>query len=374
MQAKLQSVLDAADIKINGDNPWDIQVHQPQWYRRVLTQPSLGLGESYMDGWWDCNALDVFFYRLLGNVPFEKVYNTSIFLKIYLENLLLGGQSKLRSRVVADVHYNLGNDLYRPMLGPTMAYTCGYWKNADTLDKAQNDKYDLVCRKLNLQAGERVLELGCGWGGFAAFAAQNYGVEMHSVNISTEQMAYAKELCHDLPVHLYTCDYRDMQKYNPKAARFDKVVSIGMCEHVGFKNYPLFLKIARTQLKEDGLFLLHTIGKIRTLNFADPWIQKYIFPNGMLPTVKALAQASEKYFVIEDVHNFGADYDRTLMAWYDNFKASWPELESHYGERFYRMWCYYLLSCAGAFRARKTQLYQIVFSPKGVVDGYDSIR
>lgn len=374
MRAKLEAILESANISINGDNPWDMQIHQPECYKRVITQPSLGLGESYMDGWWDCDALDSFFYHLLSKLQLTQIYTTGTLLKAYLKNTFWNHQSKPRSKQVAHVHYNLGNDLYQPMLGPTMAYTCGYWKDVDTLDAAQNQKYDLVCRKLNLQPGERVLELGCGWGGFAAYAAKNFGVEMHSVNISTEQMAYAADLCRDLPVYLYTTDYRNIDIYNPQGKRFDKLVSIGMCEHVGCKNYATFLKIARQQLNDDGLFLLHTIGKTESLHFADPWIQKYIFPNGMLPTVQALSMASEPYFVIEDVHNFGADYDKTLMAWYQNFKHSWSQLTSQYDERFYRMWCYYLLSCAGAFRARKTHLFQFVLSPNGVVGGYDSIR
>ncbi len=374
MQAKLKAILELADIIINGDHPWDIQVHQSQWYKRVLTEPSLGLGESYMEGWWDCDALDTFFYHVLSKLPLTQIYSSATLLKSYFKNAFWNQQTKLRSKRVAKIHYNIGNDLYRRMLGPTMAYTCGYWKGVDTLDAAQNQKYDLVCRKLNLKPGERVLELGCGWGGFAAFAVQNYGVEMHSVNISTEQMAYATDLCRDLPVHLYTTDYRNVTTYNPQSQLFDKVVSIGMCEHVGYKNYSTFLKIAHQQLKKDGLFLLHTIGKTESLHFADPWIQKYIFPNGMLPTVKVLSGASEPYFVIEDVHNFGADYDKTLMAWYQNFENSWSQLKSQYDVQFYRMWCYYLLSCAGAFRARKTHLFQFVFSPNGVVGGYDSIR
>ncbi len=167
---------------------------------------------------------------------------------------------------------------------------------------------------------------------------------------------------------------RETELYNPQAMKFDKVVSIGLCEHVGYKNYKRLFKIVLSNMKPDGLFLLHTIGKNHSIDFCDPWIQKYVFPQGVLPTIQVLGRASEPYFIIEDIHNFGADYDKTLMAWYENFKANWHELKSCYDEKFYRMWCYYLLSCAGGFRARSNQLFQIVFSPKGVINGYISIR
>lgn len=374
MQSNIQKHLESIDIQINGSRPWDIHVHDPRFYKRVLREPSLGLGESYMDGWWDCQALDQFFFRICRGLDLGKVYPLSTILTFLMKHFFRNEQSKLSSKKVADVHYNLGNELYELMLGPSMAYTCGYWHNANALTAAQHQKYDLVCRKLRLKEGERVLELGCGWGGFAHYAAQHYGVEMHSVNISTEQMKYAATLCQGLAVNLHTCDYRDVERYNPHSIQFDKVVSIGMCEHVGQKNYPAFLEIARRQLKEDGLFLLHTIGKNKTISFTDPWVRKYIFPNGQLPTIKLISSASENHFVIEDLHNFSADYDKTLMAWHHNFLHHWNQIKPHYDERFFRMWNYYLLSCAGAFRARTLQLWQFVFSPQGEVGGYVSIR
>lgn len=374
MQEKITRALDAIDVKINGSRPWDIQIHDPRWYKRVLSEPSLGLGESYMDGWWDCRALDEFFYRVCRGLDFSSIYRPWTLIAFAVKHFIVNEQSKLLSRKVADVHYNLSNDLYQRMLGQSMAYTCAYWPNAKELTEAQHHKYDLVCRKLMLTPGERVLELGCGWGGFAHYAATHYGVEMHSVNISTEQMAYAAELCKDLPVKLYTCDYRDIDTYNLHGTRFDKVVSIGMCEHVGHRNYPDFLQIARQNIKEDGLFLLHTIGKNHTQSFTDPWVRKYIFPSGQLPSIKQISSASERHFVIEDLHNFSADYDRTLMAWHHNFIEHWGALKSHFDERFYRMWNYYLLSCAGGFRSRSLQLWQFVFSPQGQVGGYVSVR
>jgi cyclopropane-fatty-acyl-phospholipid synthase len=374
MNEKITRALDSIDIKINGTRPWDIQVHNKKWYKRVLSEPSLAFGESYMDGWWDCQALDQFFYRVLRGLELSNVYHFTTIIKFIAKHIFLNEQSRLLSRKVADVHYNLGNDLYQPMLGTSMAYTCGYWSNTEELTQAQNNKYDLVCRKLQLKPGERVLELGCGWGGFAHYAATHYGVEMHSVNISTEQMSYAADLCKGLPVNLFTCDYRDMEKYNSHGTRFDKLVSIGMCEHVGHKNYPAFMRLARENIKDDGLFLMHTIGKNNSSSFTDPWVRKYIFPSGQLPSVKLISGAAEDNFVIEDLHNFSTDYDKTLMAWHHNFINSWDQLKGNYDERFYRMWNYYLLSCAGSFRARTSQLWQFIFSPQGQVGGYVSIR
>ena len=350
MQSKITQALDSIDIKIGGDRPWDIQVHDSRFYKRIAKEPSLGLGESYMDGWWDCNALDQFFFRVCRSLNIAKVYNVSTFITFLVKHFFRNEQSRLLSK------------------------KCGYWQNTNALTAAQNQKYDLVCRKLHFKEGERILELGCGWGGFAHYAAQHYGVEMHSVNIANEQMAFAADLCKGLPVSLYTCDYRDVKVYNPSGIKFDKVVSIGMCEHVGQKNYPTFLQLVRHNLKDNGLFLLHTIGKNRTLSFTDPWIRKYIFPSGQLPTIKLISSASEAHFVIEDLHNFSADYDKTLMAWQQNFVQSWGTIKSHYDERFYRMWNYYLLSCAGGFRARTLQLWQFIFSPQGEVGGYVSIR
>lgn len=374
-KSKVDALLHKAGVEINGARPWDIQVHDSRTFRRILTEPSLGAGESYMDEWWDCPQLDEFFFRIFRHLNPKEVYPPTTLLRFWLKNFFINPQSRQRSKQVAMQHYNIGNDLYVAMLGKSMAYTCGYWPHAHTLDDAQFAKYDLICRKLQFKPGEQVLELGCGFGGFAKYAAEKYEVSLVSINISSEQMRYAKTLCRDFPaVQFIECDYRDTSRYNPTNRRFDKIVSIGLCEHVGYQNYKNFMKIARAQLKENGLFLLHTIAKNTSSSFTDPWIQKYIFPQGMLPTLTVLSQKSEPYFVIEDVHNFGVDYDKTLMAWYENFEKNWPHLSTQYDERFRRMWRYYLLSCASGFRSRTMQLYQLVLSPHGDPHGYLSIR
>lgn len=366
--------LTSAGVSLNGSSAFDIRIHDKRFYRNLYTQPSLKIGESYMAGYWNCDQLDELFFRITQNDLDTKIYKKWMIGMRSVLNHAVNFQSRILSKQVAELHYNLGNDFYRHMLGESMAYTCAYWKNAETLDQAQFNKFDLICRKINLKPGERVLDLGCGWGSLAKFMAEKYGCEVVAVNISTEQVKYAQESCRDLPVKFYLSDYRDDHIYNPENRPFDKVVSVGLCEHVGFKNYKKFIETARRNLKEDGLFLLHTIGKNFSSNFVDPWINKYVFPNGVLPSVKLLSEAMENIFVVEDLHNFGPDYDKTLMAWHKNFNENWPLYKDQYGETFFRMWNYYLLSCAGVFRARGMQLWQMVLSPRGVAGGYETVR
>jgi cyclopropane-fatty-acyl-phospholipid synthase len=364
---KITRLFHDAGITVNGENDWDIQVHDEHFYNKVLMKWSLGFGESYMDGWWDTRSLDQLIYKMqISNIE-SKNKNLPGKIDEYKARLI-NQQTKLRAQKVAHIHYDLGNDLYSKMLGDTMQYTCAYWKQAQTLDEAQLNKLDLICRKLHLQKGEKVLELGCGWGGFAKFAAENYGVEVDAYNISKEQVEFARKRNQGLSVTVHLADYRDAR------GTYDKVAAIGLCEHVGYKNYATLMQVAHRCLKEHGLFLLHSIANNFSTTHCDPWFNKYIFPNGMLPSVKQLGEVMENLFVMEDWHNFGPDYDKTLVAWYRNFDHNWPLYQEKYGERFYRMWKYYLLSLAGSFRARRIQLWQIVMSKSGVPGGYESIR
>lgn len=365
----VKELLAFAGIEINGSKPWDIQVYNKDFYKRVITEVELGLGESYMDGWWDVKKLDEMIFRIVRNELQNKVKrNYKIALKLagfYLINM----QSRRRAFIVGERHYNLGNDLFQNMLDKRMNYSCAYWKDASNLDEAQENKLELICKKLYLQPGMRVLDIGCGWGAFAIYAAEKYGVEVVGITVSKDQVALGREMCKGLPVEIKLQDYRDVNE------KFDRIVSVGMIEHVGYKNYREYFQIAHRNLKDDGLFLLHTIGQVRSTKSTDAWTHKYIFPNGMLPSIAQLAKAVENLFVIEDIHNFGADYDKTLMAWYNNFNTNWGKIKDKYGERFYRMWKYFLLSSAGAFRARnKNQLWQIVLSKNGVLGGYQSFR
>lgn len=361
---KFEEILAQADIKVSGSRPWDININNEKFYNRIFSDGTLALGEGYMDGWWDVERVDQFVCNLL-KFDIESKVEPYKMLALALRAKLTNLQSVSRAFQVGDAHYNLGNELFEIMLDKRLTYTCGYWKDATDLDSAQEAKLDLICKKIDLKAGQRVLDIGCGWGSFAKYAAEKYGAHVTGITISTEQAEYAKQSCLGLPVEIRVQDYRLVNE------KFDHIISIGMFEHVGYKNYRKYFEVASECLKDDGFFLLHTIGGLETKTTPDPWIHKYIFPNGQIPSLTEIAGASEKLFVIEDLHNFGAYYDKTLMTWFENFDQGWPELKSSYDERFYRMWKYYLQSCAGAFRARNIQLWQIVLSKNGVQGVYD---
>ena len=366
---KVAEIFALAGINIGGPSPWDLQVHDERFYQRLLSDGSLAAGESYMDGWWHAEALDELCTRVHGADLPDKVGQWST-LWLALKGRILNRQTKSRSTDVAHEHYDLGNDLYKAMLDKRLQYSCGYWSDAETLDQAQENKLRLICRKIQLKPGMTVLELGGGFGGLAQFMASEYGCRVVSYNISKEQVASGRESCKGLPVRFEQKDYREAAR---EIETFDRVVSIGLCEHIGLKNYRMFLEVTHERLRPEGLFLLHTIGGNASYTCTDPWIDKYIFPNGLVPSVAQLGKAMEGRWVVEDWHNFGPDYDKTLMAWWQNFNRAWPALQQKYGERFYRMWKYYLLGCAGAFRARKLQLWQIVLS-KGDIPSYTPVR
>ncbi len=355
----VRELLDSANIEINGKNPWDIHVNNNRFYDRVIRGAALGLGESYMDGWWECESLDGFIERILRADLESKVQGSWEMKLYYLRSQLFNLQKRSRSHRVARKHYDLGNDLYRAMLDKRLNYTCAYWKNTDNLDDAQEAKLDLVCRKINIQPDMRILELGCGWGSFAKYAAEKYGAHVVGLNISKEQVELGRKLCKGLPVELRLQDYREAE------GTYDAVVSIGIMEHVGYRNYRTYMETVNRCLKDEGVGFFHTIGGNKSVTTVNPWTEKYIFPDGLLPSIAQLGYAMERLFVMEDWHNFGPDYDKTLMAWYANFEEAWDELKQGYDERFYRMWRFYLLSSAGGFRARSTQLWQVVMTKPG---------
>jgi cyclopropane-fatty-acyl-phospholipid synthase len=369
IETLVRQLLSQADIEINGCRPWDITVRHEAFYHRIGSQWALGLGEAYVDGWWETPSLDQFFYKVLkARLDKQVRWSFSMFLNVLLSRII-NLQTKQRSLSVAKCHYDIGNDLYKIVLGQRMIYTCAYWsRGARTLEEAQEAKLDLICRKIGLQTGDHVLDLGCGWGGFAKFATQNYGVRVTGVTISKEQARLATDQCEGLPVDIRFQDYREIR------GAFNHVVCIGMMEHVGPKNYQALMRIVEGCLLPGGLFLLHTIGSNDSSNHPDPWLAKHIFPNSKVPSAREICTAIEDRFVMEDLHNMGADYDKTLMAWHENLEKGWEQLRRSYDERFRRMWRYYLMSCAGAFRARRNQLWQVVLSRKGVPGGYQSLR
>ncbi len=376
MQAReiVQRLAEKADIRINGNRPWDIQVHNDELYARVLRQGTLGLGEAYMDGWWDCEAMDAMFCRAL-RARIEQAFTRNMpFRLTEAAQAVFNLQSRARAFMVARAHYDTDPALFRTMLGPTMQYSCARWEGVDAvggagLDAAQEQKMEMICRKLALEPGMTVLDIGCGWGTLALHMAEEHGVQVTGITVSREQLAFAqdKAASSGADVEYRLMDYRSLR------GEWDRVVSVGMFEHVGRRNYREFMDIARNCLKSGGLFLLHSIGSNGAYGVgagADPWLTHYIFPNGVLPSPSTLVDALERDFILEDWQNFGVDYDKTLMAWYENFEQGLRDGAFSCTERQHRMYQYYLLSCAGAFRARSIQLWQLVLSPEGMPGGY----
>jgi cyclopropane-fatty-acyl-phospholipid synthase len=364
----IRQLLAEADVKINGPRPSDLQILDDRFYGRVLRHRELGLGESYMDGWWSSRSIDELVAKVLSANLRDKVRISPEMAWTFVKASIANRQTISGAKKNASYHYNIGNDLYERMLDKRMVYSCGYWKNAKNLDQAQEAKLDLICRKLHLKKGMKVLDIGCGWGGFAKFAAEKYGAVVTGISPAAEQVKLAKTRTKGLSVTIKQLDYRDVK------GQYDRIVSIGMLEHVGSKNYPAFFTQCSKLLKPDGLMLHHMIGANHTTPASDPWIDKYIFPGGHLPSLAELTKVTQKQFIIEDIHNFGPDYDKTLMAWHKNFVKHYKEIEDQYDERFYRMWTYYLLICAGAFRARNIQLWQIVMRPIVRSETYESVR
>lgn len=360
-------LLTDAGVPVGGSEPHAIRVHDERLWARVIAQRQLGFGEAYMDGWWDCDRLDEMLARVISVDAANRIPLRPQIAWHALVSSLSNHQTKRRAVINAKRHYDIGNDLYERMLDKRMIYTCGYWQHADDLDSAQEAKLDLVCRKLELQPGMRVLDIGCGWGGFLQFAAERYGIIGTGISPALQQVQRARERCAGLPVTIEPLEYRELQ------GTYDRVVSIGMLEAVGPKNLKLFFDTCDRVLAPDGMMLHHTIGATVSKQHSDPFFDRYIFPGGVLPSLAQFSRAAEPNWVIEDVHNFGPDYDRTLMQWNANIEARWHEIP-HYDERFRRMWRFYILGSAGGFRARSLQLWQIVMRRKGRAPRYTAAR
>ena len=363
---RVEEIMAVADIRVNGDRPWDMQVHRDDFFPRFFAFGSLGMGESYMDGWWDCEQLDELVSRASGADLKSTLRPTDLLLAVQAR--LTNPRGGTRAAQEGERHYDLGRELYHRMLDKRMIYSCAYWRNAETLDEAQERKLDLVARKLRLEPGMKVLDIGCGWGGSIHYFAERYGVAGVAVTLSPDQYDAARELCADFPVEIRLQDYREVDE------QFDCSYSIDMLGHLGRRDYRTYMETVKRNLRPGGLHLAQTAGGDNSSVKADPWVNRYIFPGGHIPSPKQIIGAAEGVLVMEDWHNFTQDYDRTFMCWYANLSAAWENLGDGYDERLFRMWRYYLLSFAGAFRSRASQLWQIVFSHPGPGPGPDCIR
>lgn len=355
----VRNLFELAGVNIGGTAPGDIRVKNPAFYERLLRDASIGLGESYMDDWWEVDALDVFIDKLMRANIKQKIAGSWRLRLLTAKALLMNLQSRARSGKSVEAHYDIGNDLYTRMLDPRMVYTCGYWKNAKTLAEAQEAKLELIAQKAGLKPGMKVLDLGCGWGGFAAWAAEKHGCDVVGYTLSKDQVSLGKQLWKGLSVDMRLSDYREA------TGKYDRVISIGMMEHVGPKNHRNMMKVVHRCLKDDGVAVIHTIANNKSLLHGTPFIEKYIFPNAVAPSLAQMGKSIEGLFVAEDLQNIGPDYDPTLMAWWQNFDKTYSEISHKYDRRFYQMWKFYLLAAAGASRSRDGQLFHLVLTKTG---------
>ncbi len=369
LEKAVTEIFSIAGISINGDREWDLIVKDKRFFKTVFKGMSMALGESYMDGFWDTKRLDLFFEKLyradmeLSRLSWKTRY-------YYLKASIFNMQKIARAFEIGKRHYDIGNDLYQAMLGPRMVYSSLYYEEEDyTVEQAENAKLEIICKKLGLKKGMKLLDIGCGWGALGKYAAEKYDVETVGVTVSKEQAELAKKICEGLPVKILLQDYRKIEEKD-----FDHVVSIGMIGHVGQKNYRKLMETAYNCLKDSGLFLIHTMGANRSSTAAEPWIDKYIFPHGMAPSIKQIGESIENLFVMEDWHNFSIDYYRTAIEWFNNFDKNWDKLKLKYSDRFYSMWKYYLQGMGAAFLARTLQTWDIVLSKQGGRGKYYSIR
>jgi cyclopropane-fatty-acyl-phospholipid synthase len=361
------SILKTAGIPINSDEPWSIHVHNEKLWDRVMSQHQLGMAEAYMDGWWDCQAIDEMLTRLLKVDATSLLKLSPTIIAHGIKSTVKNHQTKKLAAANAKHHYNIGNDLYSRMLDSEMIYSCAYWRDAKSLEEAQFAKLDLICRKLELQPGMRLLDVGSGWGGLLRHAVKHYGVIATGISPADNQINLAREKSEGLGITFIQQDYRDLE------GEFDRIVSVGMMEHVGPKNLKTFFKKCDSLLAKNGMMLHHTISSNLSKHATDPFFDRYIFPGGVLPSFAQISSAAENKFIIEDVHNFGPDYDRTCMEWYRNINRHWSEIPQ-YDERFRRMWNYYLLASAAGFRARNIQLIQMVFRRMHAPGNYIAVR
>ena len=353
-----------------GQPVFTVDFKKPIPVSRLLTSTSLALGEAYMDGDLEIegnlyNALDHFLGQMgkfsTDEGALKKLIHTSL--------------SKKNQEKEVTSHYDIGNDFYKLWLDSTMSYSCAYFAHEnDTLYEAQVNKVDYILKKLHLEKGMSLLDIGCGWGFLLIEAARKYGVKGTGITLSHEQYKeFQKRIKEQKLEDLLTVelmDYRDLPK---SGMTFDRVVSVGMVEHVGRENYPFFVQDAAKALKPGGLFLLHFISSV-TEHAGDPWIKRYIFPGGVIPSLREMISAmGDEGFHVLDVENLRLHYNKTLLCWEKNYREHLDQVREMFDERFVRMWDLYLSACAATFHNGMIDLHQILAS-KGVNNNIPMVR
>lgn len=343
----------------DGDPAFTVIFHKEIPLTALTTSTSLALGEAYMDGDLEIegdlyNALDHF----LGQMGKFSTDESA------LKKLIFSSTGKKNQEKEVQSHYDIGNDFYKLWLDETMSYSCGYFLHEDdSLYQAQVNKVDYILKKLHLSPGMSLLDIGCGWGFLLIEAAKKYGVHGMGITLSHEQYEEFKRRIREQNLEdlleVALMDYRDLPKMN---RTFDRVVSVGMAEHVGRRNYQLFMDCAKKVLKPGGLFLLHFISALKE-HAGDPWIKKYIFPGGVIPSLREmLSCAAEDDFHTLDAENLRLHYNRTLLCWDKNYREHMDQIREMFDERFVRMWDLYLAACAATFHNGIIDLHQVLFS------------
>jgi cyclopropane-fatty-acyl-phospholipid synthase len=365
---KLVEVAGVPDTVFNHLNVSDDSV----WYD-IITKANLGIAEGYMHGKIDVDPLPLFLSLLndtsIGTRRKEKfdvlgMVIGAIEAPTQMMGWLFNLQTKELSSRVTKQHYDAGNDLYEVMLGPSMSYTCAYWKDAENLDQAQEAKFNLIMRKLELQPGMKVADLGMGWGTAAAYMHKHGKVNVTGVSLSEKQVEWAQNNLVKDGLRFIWSDYREHCEDPDIVGTYDRIYSIGMFEHIGPKNYEPFFKCIKALLKPDGLAVVHTIGEPDFVAASDQFLEKYIFPGAVIPTLPMATKAFEHHFILEDFQNFGHDYSKTLAAWHVNSLKFFRENPNAYSPEFQRMWEYYLKMCEALFELRINQLWHFVLSPR----------
>ncbi|MCS6884351.1 MAG: cyclopropane-fatty-acyl-phospholipid synthase family protein [Acidobacteriota bacterium] len=352
-----------------------IKVNREEFFRKCVLYGDIGFGEAYVDGDWDSDDIVAVISWFIANI--DSAPTLSGGRNLLWGNLLrfvnrLGHQLRRNTLVGArrniKAHYDLSNELFELFLDPSMTYSCARFEGSITeLEAAQKCKYETMCRKLKLRPEHHLLEIGCGWGGFAIYAAGNYGCQITAITISEQQYEYAvrrvQEAGLDSRVRILLCDYREVK------GEFDRIVSIEMLEAVGHKYLSSFFRKCHELLKKDGILGLQVIicpdSRYKSLRRGVDWIQKHIFPGSLLPSIaainKAINDTGDMY--LHGLEEMGLHYAKTLATWRDNFNANLPDIYSlGFNEKFVRKWNYYFSYCEAAFRMRNINVVQMIYS------------